>query len=74
LKRIRLALRQGEHVGDIELPPLAKLPDVIAWGLRTFAFYQELNADGDPCCAEYREVFAFYVAPGQFDRDARASS
>lgn len=60
--KIRLATREGAHVTDVRLPPFGKLPEVLIWGFnRVFQFYCSLEVDGDPCGAEYREVFCYMI-------------
>jgi hypothetical protein len=63
MMKIRLAIREGGHVADVEIPPFQSLPEVIVWGQRFFSFYSELSGDVEPCTAEYREVFAYWVPP-----------
>lgn len=60
-KKVRLETKDGHHVQDVYIPPFLSLPDVLIWGNRTFTFHGELSADGDPCCAEYREAFCHMV-------------
>jgi len=62
--RVRLATRDGSHVADVNIIPFDKLPDVLIWGTRSFAWYCSLSVDGDICRAEYREVFAHIVGTG----------
>lgn len=61
--RIRLAVRDGGHVADVTIPPFQKLPEVLVWGVRFFSFHSSMSIDGEPCSAEYREVFAYMVLP-----------
>jgi hypothetical protein len=59
--QIRLAVRDGGHVADVTIPPFQGFPDVVVWGQRFFAFHHEMKEDGDPCRAEYREIFAYWI-------------
>lgn len=61
--KIRLAIRGGGHVADVEIPPFKTLPEVLVWGQRFFSFHTELKADGENCSAEYREVFCYWIPP-----------
>jgi hypothetical protein len=60
--RIRLATRDGGHVTDVTIPPFHKLPEVLVLGFnRVFQFHADMRIDGEPCCAEYREVFCYMI-------------
>ena len=60
--RVRLATRDGAHVADVTIPPFRTLPEVLIYGFnRVFPFHASVEADGDPCRAEYREVFCYMV-------------
>jgi hypothetical protein len=61
--KMRLTIRDGGHVADVEIPPFKSLPDVLVWGDRVFSFHQSRSDDGDPCSAEYREVFCYWIPP-----------
>ncbi len=63
MMKIRLAVRDGGHVTDVEIPPFQTFPEVVVWGQRFFSFHSELSGDGEPCAAEYREVFAYWIPP-----------
>jgi hypothetical protein len=65
MRKIRLAIRGGGHVADVEIPPFRKMPDVVVWGERFFALHGELSADGDACSHEYREVFVYVIPPDE---------
>jgi hypothetical protein len=60
---IRLATRDGHEVADVRVQPFQYLPEVLVWGERIFSFHAELNMDGEPNKAEYREVFCFVIPP-----------
>jgi hypothetical protein len=60
---VRLAVHDGGHVADVSIPPFQKMPEVIVWGQRFFAFHAMLTEPEDSCAAEYREVFAYFVPP-----------
>lgn len=62
--RIRLTVRDGAYVADVSIPPFKSMPEVIVWGQRFFGLHQMLDEPEDPCAAEYREVFAYFVPPG----------
>jgi hypothetical protein len=66
---IRLAIRDGGFVGNVFIPPFVKLPEVLVWGARMFAFHADLKVDGEPCVAEYREIFAYFIPPGEYEPD-----
>lgn len=73
--KVRLAIRDGGHVANVSIPPFVKLPEVLVWGQRMFAFHSELKADGEPCSVEYREIFAFWIPPAlepDFDSERKA--
>jgi hypothetical protein len=70
--QIRLAIRDGGHVADVIIPPFVSLPEVVVWGERFFLFHHEIKNDGDPCAAEYRECFAYWVPPAMTVPDAPA--
>lgn len=61
--KIRLAVREGGHVADVEIPPFVARPDVLVWGIRCFMFHAELSNDGDDVIAEYREAFMYVIPP-----------
>lgn len=61
--RIRLAIHDGGHVSDVTIPPFQKLPEVLVWGERFFAFHHMIEEAEDVCKAEYREVFAHWILP-----------
>jgi hypothetical protein len=52
MKTVKLAIADGGFVADIEMPPFLKMPEVIVWGIRTFAHYTD---------DEYREVGSYFV-------------
>jgi hypothetical protein len=58
---VRLAVRDGGHVADLQIPPFVTLPEVLIWGQRVFAFHAERASGEDPAIAEYREVFFYWV-------------
>jgi hypothetical protein len=60
---IRLTTRDGAEVTEVVIPPFQKLPEIIAWAQRFFAFHCELKADGENCAAEYREVVCYLIPP-----------
>ena len=64
---VRLAVRGGGHVADVIIPPFQKLPDVVVWGERFFGLHHELSAVEERCAAEYQEVFAYWIPPGERD-------
>lgn len=59
--RVRLAIRDGGHVADVNIPPFHKLPEVLVYGGRVFSFHTSIAIDGEPCRAEYREVFVYVI-------------
>lgn len=60
--RVRLSTREGAHVADVTIPPFMKLPEVLVFGFnRVFQFHTSMAIDGEPCRAEYREVFCYMV-------------
>lgn len=61
--KIRLAIYDGGHVSDAIIPPFQKLPEVVVWGERFFAFHHVIEEAEDECRAEYREVFAYWIPP-----------
>jgi hypothetical protein len=65
MMRVRLAVRDGGHVTDVIIPPFRSLPEVIVWGERFFSLHRTLAIPEESCAAEYREVFAYWVPPGQ---------
>jgi hypothetical protein len=67
--RIRLVTSDGREVEDVFIPPFRKLPEVLVWGARMFSFHRDLKDDADPCSAEYREVFAYWIPPGEYGPD-----
>lgn len=34
--RIELVTKDGQHVAWVEIPPFQTMPDIVAWGDRTF--------------------------------------
>jgi hypothetical protein len=60
---IRLAIRDGGHVVDVQIPPFLALPEVIVWGERFFSFHHEITTPDENARAEYREVFVYWI-PG----------
>lgn len=60
---VRLAIHDGGYVADVSIPPFQKMPEVIVWGDRHFAFHAMLTEPEDHCAAEYREVFAYFIPP-----------
>jgi hydroxyacyl-ACP dehydratase HTD2-like protein with hotdog domain len=60
---IRLATRDGHEAANVMIPPFQYLPEVLVWGKGIFSFHAELNMDGEPNKAEYREVFCFVIPP-----------
>jgi hypothetical protein len=69
--RVRLAIRDGGHVAEVEIPPFQSLPDVIVWGDRVFSFHMSMDIDGEMCRAEYREVFCYVILPATREEDGR---
>jgi hypothetical protein len=63
MMRIRLAISDGGYVADVTIPPFQKMPEVVVWGERFFAFHVMLTEPEDICAAEYREVFAYFIPP-----------
>lgn len=67
--RIRLAIDNGDHVMDVTIPPFQKLPEVVIWGQRFFAFHHVISEAEDACKAEFREVFAYWIPTGEIEPD-----
>jgi len=56
MQRVALSTAEQEHVVNGVIPPFLTLPQVITWGVRTFALRKAPEKPGDK--ALYSEVFA----------------
>jgi hypothetical protein len=52
--RIELVTKDGQHVAWVEIPPFQTMPDIVAWGDRTFT----VDLYSSAAHSVYREAFA----------------
>ena len=57
--KVRLAVRNGDLVKDVEISPFLQLPEVVVWGERIFALSQPVDLK----LPVYLEAFTAYVVP-----------
>lgn len=58
--RVVLLTRDSQHVADVDMPPFEPMPEIVAWGLRSFVA-RPAASWADPAAPEYGEAFAYYV-------------